>query len=246
MASFVRVSTEPIEERGYIAAPDAVVLLDPSLAEIPSVDPLGGLPGDCIVIFNTLRGLAAPGVRNSVNLDVTGMARRVLGRENISAGIAAATCKALGIASVESVQEAVRLEAGAIGLTDDLTSRNLELVKECFDATPGLATLESRVRREHTQSGLVELGYDSPGRSTAEIRSTGNTYLKKMGLWRTSSPVIDYSRCTKCMVCFVYCPDSCITIDADLTPHIDQDNCKGCMICKVECPMRAITEEVAR
>jgi len=67
-----------------------------------------------------------------------------------------------------------------------------------------------------------------------------------MGLWRTSSPVIDYSRCTKCMVCFVYCPDSCITIDADLTPHIDQDNCKGCMICKVECPMRAITEEVAR
>ena len=246
VASFVRISTEPIEERGYIASPDAVVLLDPSLAEFPSVDPLGGLPENCVVICNSLRGQGTRTNRNSVSLDVTGLARQLVGRDNVSAGMAAVTCKALGLARIENLVEAVRVEAGSIGLNEDLTARNLDLARECFAMTPQMVTMQTQERREPQLSRLVELRYVEPGSSTAEIRATGNTYQKKMGLWRTSSPVIDYSRCTKCMVCFVYCPDSCITLESDLTPRIDLENCKGCMVCAVECPLKAIREEVVR
>jgi pyruvate ferredoxin oxidoreductase delta subunit len=53
--------------------------------------------------------------------------------------------------------------------------------------------------------------------------------------------VIDYDECTKCRICFVYCPDSAITIGADDYPHVNYDACKGCDICYTECPVKAIS-----
>jgi pyruvate ferredoxin oxidoreductase gamma subunit len=244
VASYVRVSSEPIEERGYIASPDAVVILDTSLVDLPSADPLGGRSRNTVVICNTTK-CDETLERNRVNIDVSGLAKRVLGRDNISAGIAAVTCKALGLARVESVLEAVKTEAVSIGLNEELVAKNMELVRECFAATPRVEA-DSPQEPERNATELFEMRYAWPTASTAQIKSTGNSHLKKMGLWRASTPVIDYSRCTKCMICFVYCPDSCVTLDDDLTPRIDYDNCKGCMICMVECPLRAIREEVVR
>uniref|UniRef100_A0A7C5U4L8 4Fe-4S dicluster domain-containing protein n=1 Tax=Caldiarchaeum subterraneum TaxID=311458 RepID=A0A7C5U4L8_CALS0 len=71
--------------------------------------------------------------------------------------------------------------------------------------------------------------------------NTGNSYLRKTGNWRIFKPVVDYGKCTGCMICFIYCPESVISLDSDNKPIIDYDNCKGCMICMVECPLKAIT-----
>jgi pyruvate ferredoxin oxidoreductase delta subunit len=67
----------------------------------------------------------------------------------------------------------------------------------------------------------------------------------KTGDWRNSRPVMDASKClavkagkVTCQICWVYCPDVCITQGAG--PVIDLTYCKGCGICAEECPADAI------
>lgn len=61
----------------------------------------------------------------------------------------------------------------------------------------------------------------------------------KTGKWRSIKPLIDYNKCTSCMICWKFCPDACIEI-IDGKPHIEYDYCKGCAICIEECPVKAI------
>jgi 2-oxoisovalerate ferredoxin oxidoreductase delta subunit len=65
--------------------------------------------------------------------------------------------------------------------------------------------------------------------------------VQATGTWRTFRPVIDLSKCTKCNVCWKFCPDVAIHFDGGGFPVIDYDYCKGCGICEVECAPRAIT-----
>ena len=65
----------------------------------------------------------------------------------------------------------------------------------------------------------------------------------KTGSWRTFRPVIDLHRCTKCNVCWKFCPDVAIWLDKDGWPVVDYEHCKGCGICEVECSPRAIAME---
>lgn len=240
VASFVRISRSQVNERGYIVSPDVIVLFDRSLTDSHAADPLSGLKQSGVLVVNE----APDGAQGSVvRIDASSAARRFVGKDNVSAAMAAATCKALGISSLESVLSAVKAELGEIGLADQDVEKNLELARECYGATPGLVRIQDEDSPE-AEPPLVEIQYRPPALSTSFIVSTGNSPLKKTGLWRTSRPVIDYAKCTNCMVCFVYCPDSAISLEDDLTPRIDYDNCKGCMVCLTECPIRAIAEEV--
>lgn len=48
--------------------------------------------------------------------------------------------------------------------------------------------------------------------------------------------------CDSCDLCRYFCPDLCITRDADTRQIvIDYDSCKGCGICAFICPKSAIT-----
>jgi pyruvate ferredoxin oxidoreductase delta subunit len=67
----------------------------------------------------------------------------------------------------------------------------------------------------------------------------------KTGEWRNKRPVMDASKClaakagkVTCQICWVYCPDVCISQGAG--PVIDLTYCKGCGICAEECPADAI------
>lgn len=65
--------------------------------------------------------------------------------------------------------------------------------------------------------------------------------VSKTGYWRTFRPEVDYSRCTRCTLCWIYCPDGAISRQEDDSPQIDYEYCKGCGICANECPVKAIT-----
>ena len=69
--------------------------------------------------------------------------------------------------------------------------------------------------------------------------SLGMMSWNKTGSWRNLRPVIDYEKCTGCMLCWKFCPDACIDIK-DEKPVIDYDYCKGCIVCAEECPVSAI------
>ena len=73
--------------------------------------------------------------------------------------------------------------------------------------------------------------------ATGEAGATGD--------WRSKHPVIDPAVCSaakqgreSCQLCWVYCPDACISRGAP--PTIELAYCKGCGICATECPSGAI------
>lgn len=77
----------------------------------------------------------------------------------------------------------------------------------------------------------IDLGGSVAG-GTSEKYKTGN--------WRVEKPVIDYEKCIRCLICWLYCPEPAILRTGDEV-KIDYDYCKGCGICAEECPKKAIT-----
>jgi len=73
------------------------------------------------------------------------------------------------------------------------------------------------------------------------ITEAGSSVKYKTGSWRALRPVIDQSRCIKCLLCWIYCPEPAIVRKEDDSVEIDYDYCKGCGICAHECPVKAIT-----
>lgn len=62
----------------------------------------------------------------------------------------------------------------------------------------------------------------------------------KTASWRTMRPVIRLEACTKCNVCWKFCPDVAIELDGEGWPRVRLDYCKGCGICAEECKPKAI------
>jgi len=58
------------------------------------------------------------------------------------------------------------------------------------------------------------------------------------GEWRIFRPVKEADKCNECLICWVFCPEACIS---KAGVEIDYQYCKGCGICAVECPTGAIT-----
>lgn len=82
----------------------------------------------------------------------------------------------------------------------------------------------------------------------AVISEAGNARNYDTGSWRSFRPVRDDTKCTHCLICFMYCPDSAIPVKDDKMMEFDWKHCKGCGICANECPFDAITmiDEVSR
>jgi 2-oxoacid:acceptor oxidoreductase delta subunit (pyruvate/2-ketoisovalerate family) len=71
----------------------------------------------------------------------------------------------------------------------------------------------------------------------ANIVEPGSSVRNKTGGWRTMKPVREQGKCTKCGICWQFCPDSAINEEFE----VNYDYCKGCGICAQECPLKAIT-----
>jgi pyruvate ferredoxin oxidoreductase delta subunit len=72
------------------------------------------------------------------------------------------------------------------------------------------------------------------------IREKGNAMEYDTGSWRTFRPVVDPSKCINCMFCWIFCPESSVTVKDDKMAGFDLKHCKGCGICAKECPKKAI------
>jgi len=75
----------------------------------------------------------------------------------------------------------------------------------------------------------------------AVIEEPGSSVKNKTSDWRTMKPVVDEKKCTRCGICWQFCPDSAIKISKEKGAVIDHEHCKGCGICANECPFKAIT-----
>lgn len=74
----------------------------------------------------------------------------------------------------------------------------------------------------------------------AMIPEPGNATGQKTGQWRSSVPKRDDSKCHRCGICWIYCPDAALYMNEDGYYEVDLDHCKGCGICARECWAGAI------
>lgn len=74
----------------------------------------------------------------------------------------------------------------------------------------------------------------------AVIPTAGNSDDYVTGGWRSERPFRDNDKCTQCLLCWVYCPDTSVLVKDEQVYGFDFDHCKGCGICAKECPVDAI------
>jgi 2-oxoacid:acceptor oxidoreductase delta subunit (pyruvate/2-ketoisovalerate family) len=79
------------------------------------------------------------------------------------------------------------------------------------------------------------------------IINAGNAIEYQTGGWRAFRPVINWDKtpttkaCTKCLTCWLYCPESAMIAVGGEFKGVDLDHCKGCGICVEVCPAKCIT-----
>ena len=247
VVAFARFSDHPIHERGYIATPDAVVVMDHTLLGHAEAGVLDGIDAASLVLANSAhRGAelqAQYGIAGPVaSLDVSIIALDLLGHHLLSAPMAGFVTKAAAIAPWDLLAEATRVELAAIGLTNNLLTRNLAATQQAFDAAPAIG-LPERVRAPALPAGRLFVVPRLPARSAApSISVAATSALRTTEGWRVSRPVIELARCTRCLICFALCPEGAIQLDAENYPIVDYDHCKGCLVCVTECPPQVIRE----
>ena len=85
------------------------------------------------------------------------------------------------------------------------------------------------IEKKETWKELVEGGY---------ILEAGNAEKYETGTWRTYRPRWIPENCIQCLFCFIYCPDSSVTVKDGKRGEFDFVHCKGCGICAKECPAK--------
>ena len=73
------------------------------------------------------------------------------------------------------------------------------------------------------------------------VSEAGNARQYKTGDWRSKRPITDKTKCIRCGVCYIFCPDMAICKTDEGYFEADLYYCKGCGICVQECITRCIT-----
>ena len=73
------------------------------------------------------------------------------------------------------------------------------------------------------------------------VTDPGSATAYRTGDWRSDRPVLDKSKCIKCGLCWLYCPDIAWDPGEDGFFDLNEFYCKGCGVCVVECPSNAIS-----
>ena len=256
ITAFIRISDQPaILERGYAADPSLMIIADESLFD----DSNGStqhiaLSQDAILFVNTAEQIAqirqkfklAPSAAVSA-FDLSHLAYELLGEPAlIGTAVAGAVAKLLGI-EYRFLEQATRMELNRIGIIGNKIESNVTLAKKAYESVESPEKQAVDAGRPSKDAGIrpsvINLTYQGPSVSACTIVAAGNTESRNVGSWSAYKPLIDYDKCTKCMICFVYCPDSAITIDqaSEGFPRINYNACKGCDICYRECPVKAIS-----
>ena len=248
--SFTRLSKEPIDQRGNIEQPNLVVVMDDSLLKEAPAQVFHGVSENTPVFINAEPNRSSMIVKDLPAadfhlIDLSAIARELIGRVFVSAAAAAIAAKSVLGITAAALAEAVRSEIAEFGLTADLVEKNVAAALEAYQRVPAVDLAVTRVAQQTLEPSLQAVPYLGTAQFAGPtIRHRGSAALRATGNWRTERPEIDLAQCKRCFLCYLYCPEAAMRLDAENFPHVDYDHCKGCMICYEECPTEAISRRL--
>ena len=243
-----RLSQDSIDRRGYVEEPDLVVVMDESLLQEARAQIFRGVDAHTPVLINTAAadprsvsgGLPAASL---TCLDLNSLARRLIGGRILSAVAAATAAKITGLIPLDILTDAVRIELAEAARPAEIVDKNIAAARVAFDSAPSVI-LRPHPSTPRPRKASVEMPPINDHLYAPIIRNPANANLRRTGSWRVERPEIELAKCKRCFLCFLYCPDTAIRLDADNFPHVDYEHCKGCMICYEECPTDAVTRRL--
>ena len=246
VVSCTRIDEQTIQERGYIDQPNLVVVMDASLIKEAAAQVFHGVDSSTPVFINTgvdqfMADHPELPPANYRFIDLTHIAREFMGRALVSAAAAGLAAKCVPGIEPDALGEAVRKEISEFGLPPDLIEKNEATARKAYEVAPAVNLPALDKKREPVTTSSQTLPYlGSAQFAGPTIRHRGSAALRETGSWRMERPVLDLKNCKRCFLCYLYCPDAAIKLDAENFPHVDYEHCKGCMICYEECPTDAI------
>lgn len=124
LEAYCRISDEPIKLHQNVYEPDYVVVLDDKLMD--SVDVFKGLKKGGKVIV-----ASAKPVKGAFTVDARAIAEKELGKPIVNIPVLGAFVKATGIATMASLEKAVRQE---FERKPDVAEKNVAALKRCYAA----------------------------------------------------------------------------------------------------------------
>ena len=73
------------------------------------------------------------------------------------------------------------------------------------------------------------------------VTEPGSASAYRTGDWRSQRPTYDFTKCIKCGICYIFCPEGCVEQNAGGDFEANLFYCKGCGICARECWTKVIT-----
>jgi pyruvate ferredoxin oxidoreductase gamma subunit len=248
--SFTRLSADPVEERGPIDQPDLIVVMDDTLTEEAPGQVFHGVNHKTPILVNAEPARLQASLihlppANYAAIDLSAIARRHIGKAIVSATAAGVAAKSIPAITLDSLAQAVRAEVAEFGSGADLIDKNIAAAREAYERAPAIDLAHLPAAGPTAQTALETPPYLASSQFAGPtIRQRANAALRVTGNWRIERPEIDLAKCKRCFLCYLYCPEAAMRLDAENFPHVDYEHCKGCMICYEECPTDAITRRL--
>jgi pyruvate ferredoxin oxidoreductase gamma subunit len=250
VVSFTRLSDEPIDQRGYVDQPNLVVVMDHSLLSEAQGQVFHGVHRATPLLVNAAPERFAATVNQLPEaiyhaVDLSEIARQWIGNAFVSAAAAAIAAKSIRAVTLKALEDAVRIEIAEFGLAAAEIAKNIAAARLAYERAP-IIELAAPPPFERDREAIPDTPpyLATPQFAGPTIRRRGGAALRQTGNWRVERPVIELGKCKRCFLCYLYCPEAAMKLDAENFPHVDYDHCKGCMICYEECPTDAISRRL--
>jgi pyruvate ferredoxin oxidoreductase gamma subunit len=225
VVAFCRVDDERIRERDLVHEPDIIVVLDPLLSR--TVNVAQGLKAGGIALVNhpgLYRDTGLSGNFKVATVDATKIALETLGRPITNTAILGAFAKVTGLVDMESLAEAIKEE-----FPERIVQSNILAMQKAYEGVSEAVDVSSLPNKKDV--------------AMKEFQEPLISYSRDVADWRVFRPVIDKGVCVNCQRCWIYCPESAISVDEGGV-EVNYSYCKGCGICSEECPVDAIKMEL--
>jgi pyruvate ferredoxin oxidoreductase gamma subunit len=236
--AFNRISSgHPIRVRSGVTKPDIVVVLDPGLVTLINVTD-GLKPGGTLIV-NSTKSIDElkqefTGDWKLGAVDATSIARELLKVNIVNTTMLGALIKLTGVIKLESLEEPLKERFGA------RAKSNYESCMRAYNSIVISEITTSGPKREKSFTVEKALGWKDLNVGCI-VTEAGNTKQFRTGDWKSQHPVWDDTKCIKCGICALFCPEGCISQDKDGKFRGNMYYCKGCGICSNECWTQAIS-----